>query len=385
MGEPHNHETFGARILIVDDSEEARTVLVRLLALEGFESDEAINGRDCLRKVDERRPDLILLDIMMPEMDGLETLRELRKTYPASVLPVIMVTALGGTQDVVRGLELGANDYITKPPQFEVLAARVRTQLRIKQLEDQRREDIIRLRQLSLMKDKFLQIAAHDLRNPLNNIFFGIQMLERFLDTDSPDIAAVLQTMHDSSGMMQSIISDFLDLGAIQAGQVRLSLAELDFNEMARTVIRQFSQYAIGKQVKLRIQIDEAMPPVIGDAGRLSQVTANLVSNAIKFSPPGSRVVVRTRLEDGRAYLEVADNGPGIPAEEMPYLFREFARLSNQPTGGEKSSGVGLSIARRLVEMHEGRIGCKSKPGTGSLFWFYVPVSGPTQIDSSQE
>ncbi|GAB4477286.1 MAG: hybrid sensor histidine kinase/response regulator [Anaerolineae bacterium] len=384
MSDPQNHETFSARILIVDDSEEARTVLVRLLALEGFEAEEAVNGRDCLRKVDESRPDLILLDIMMPEMDGLETLRELRKTYPASVLPVIMVTALGGTQDVVRGLELGANDYITKPPQFEVLAARVRTQLRIKQLEDQRREDIIRLRQLSLMKDKFLQIAAHDLRNPLNNIFFGIQMLERFLDIDSPDIAAVLQTMHDSSGMMQSIISDFLDLGAIQAGQVRLNLDELDFNEMARTVVRQFSQYAIGKQVKLRIQVDEAMPPVIGDASRLSQVTANLVSNAIKFSPPGSRVVVRTRLQDGRAYLEVADNGPGIPAEEMPHLFREFARLSNQPTGGEKSSGVGLSIARRLVEMHEGRIGCKSKPGTGSLFWFYVPVSGPGCDDDLQ-
>ncbi len=364
-------------ILVVDDAREARNILVRLLALEGFESIQAANGREALDMLDDFVPDLILLDVMMPEMNGLETLQHIRERFPASQLPVIMVTALGSAQDVVRGLELGANDYITKPPQFEVLAARVRTQMHIKALEDQSRRNIAQLEAMSALKDKFLQIAAHDLRNPLNNITFGIEMIERYLaDGEIDGAQELIGTIRVASRMMAGIINDFLDLGALQEGELQLRIDLMNLNETLQNVVEQYMAQAKGKSVSLRWQPDPALTQIWGDADRLAQVTSNLVSNAVKFCSAGDRVVVRTRADGDSAWVEVGDTGPGIPGAELPMLFQEFARLSNVPTGGERSSGVGLSIARRMVELHGGEIGARSKVGSGSVFWVRLPVNG---------
>lgn len=369
-------------ILVVDDAEEARSILVRLLALEGFESIQAANGREALAMLDDFVPDLILLDVMMPEMNGLETLEHIRARFPASQLPVIMVTALGSAQDVVRGLELGANDYITKPPQFEVLAARVRTQMRIKALEDQSRRNIEALEAMSALKDKFLQIAAHDLRNPLNNITFGIEMIDRYLaDGETDGAQELVGTIRVASRMMAGIINDFLDLGALQEGELQLRIDLMNLNDTVQNVVEQYMAQARGKSVSLRWQPDPAVVQIWGDADRLSQVTSNLVSNAVKFCSAEDRVVVRTRADGDSVWIEVGDTGPGIPDEEFPMLFQEFARLSNMPTGGERSSGVGLSIARRMVELHGGEIGARSKVGSGSVFWVRLPVEGPGEAE----
>lgn len=382
--EPEEQQGTIGRILVVDDSPEARSILCRLLAFEGFETYEAENGQRALSAIPEWSPDLVLLDVMMPQMDGLTTLEHIRQTHPASSLPVIMVTALGSTHDVVDGLERGANDYITKPPQFEILAARVRTQLRLKHLEDQRRKTIEQMRELNAMKDKFLQIAAHDLRNPLNNIIVGTEMVRRIVgDQVEEDLKHVLSSMRTAGQMMVGIVNDFLDLGAMQAGRLELRLDLLNLNETVEGATTQFNAYAAEKQTALELRLSPEVGQITGDAARIAQVTANLVSNAIKFSPTGARVVVRTRLEGDLAYVEVVDNGPGIAEEELPLLFQDYARLSNKPTGGERSSGVGLSIARRMIELHGGRVGVRSKVGVGSMFWMMLPVAGPEKNSGS--
>jgi two-component system sensor histidine kinase/response regulator len=369
-------------ILVVDDSHEGNRVLCVLLGHEGFLVKSAYGGQEAIEMILDDPPDLVLLDVMMPEIDGLEVLRRIRENPETMELPVIMVTALGDTQDVIEGLELGANDYLTKPPQFEILAARVRTQLKLKRLQDQRRQDILRLRELDTLKDKFLQIAAHDLRNPLNNIVMSAELLdehkEEFAQIDS-EFKRILRMVRMSIRMMQSIINDFLDLQAMQSGQLELERERTSLNDVIDQVLLQFSSYAEQKDVYVQSDLDHDLPDCFADPDRLMQIASNLIGNAIKYSLPGGSVIVTSRPRDGYLRVEVQDDGPGIPEEEMPLLFTPFSRLSNKPTGGEKSSGVGLSIARHLVELHEGTIGADSEAGIGSIFWFEIPVCNQGQ------
>ncbi len=379
-GSPAPGDPSPPRIVVVDDSPASTDTLARQMALEGWDVRAFNDPFEALEAIRADPPDLLLLDVMMPGMNGLAVLKAVRAQPPTADLPVIMLTALDEADDVVRGLDLGANDYLTKPPQFEILAARVRTQLKLKRLQDQRERDIAELRELSALKDKFLQIAAHDLRNPLGNITFGIDLLEQELarlETPVPNAATILQAMHNAASIMRSIVNDFLDLQAIRSGKVEMNWQPVSLNKLIEAVVAQYQTYAKDKNVALRTYLDADLPDTMADPDRLTQVLGNLVSNAIKFSPPGSAVGVRTREVNRRLLVEVADNGVGIPEAEIPLLFKEFARLSPRPTGGEKSSGVGLSIARQLVELHGGKIGVRSKVGQGSLFWFELPIKAP--------
>jgi hypothetical protein len=179
--------------------------------------------------------------------------------------------------------------------------------------------------------------------------------------------------MRSAANMMMVIVSDFLDHGAIRSGQIELSIQTVNLNRIVEQVVELFHPLANQKQIALKATFDPALGDMQADPNRLMQVVSNLISNALKFTPTGGKVVVGTQAGDGFQRVEVEDNGPGIAREEMPLLFQEFARLRNKPTGGEKSSGLGLSIARQLVELHGGRIGAESTLDKGSVFWFEIP------------
>jgi len=377
-GEPSDNPL--GRILIVDDREESARIMAVFLAEEGHEVEVAHRGKVALNMIAENQPDLVILDVMMPGMSGLEVLEELR-SHPETVdLPVIVVTALSETANIVKGIELGATDYLPKPPRFEILLARVRTQIRLKQLQDQRKGYMKRLQELDAIKDRFLQIAAHDLKNPLNNIIVGLELLDRFTafvaEKERGDYVQIIEMMMAASYTMDNLIKDFLDLNALQYGQLELDREWVSPNRIAKDTLAQFQAYAREKHLDLVTTLDSHMPDCFVDRDRISQVFSNLVGNAIKFSPPGATVAVRTSvLKDGHsALIEVEDNGPGIPPEEQPDLFKPFASISNTPTGKEVSTGIGLSIARQLVEMHGGEIGVLSTRDKGSTFWFTLPV-----------
>jgi signal transduction histidine kinase len=330
--------------------------------------------------IESFKPDVLILDVRKPGMDGFQVLQSIRENPATTELPVIMVTAMSDTQDVVYALELGANDYISKPPQVEILVARVRTQLKLKALMDQRRRDLVQLRQLDSMKDNFLAVAAHDLKNPLHNIGFGAELLKEYAEqleeAARNEMLTIIGTIESASATMQVIVDDYLDLQTMRAGQFVINRETVDLTAVIKDVLDQIRVRATGKALTLETHLSDDLPSVNGNPDRLAQVIGNLVSNAIKFSPPGAVVTVRAMPRTtGGLRIEVEDNGPGIPAEEMDLLFQEFARLSNRPTGGEKSSGVGLSIARRLVELHGGTIGAKSVRGQGSTFWVELPES----------
>lgn len=364
---------FGGRILVVDDDENNRDLLIRRLRLEDHHIEGAEGGRRALEMIHAGDYDLVLLDIMMPEVNGIEVLRRLRETHSPAALPVIMATAKDDSHDVADALKLGANDYVTKPLDMIVLLARIQTQLRL--LWFQRESE-----RLGRLREHFISIASHDLKSPLSHVFGYANLIleiEAARSEPNEEIIGFGRRIVEAARTMRSIVEDFLDFQALQEGQLHLDRADNDLNAIAREVIRDNETYARQKQMTLAADLDPALPPLSLDAPRIRQVVQNLVDNAIKFSPAGGHPRLRTSRAGDAVRLEVSDDGPGLNPGDLEIAFDRYARLSNKPTGGEKSSGLGLTIARFLVEAHGGRIGVHNNDGGGATFWFELPAVPP--------
>jgi signal transduction histidine kinase len=351
-------------LLIVDDNPDNLDMLSRRLVRLGYKVELADGGQKALEMIGTQKYDLVLLDIMMPEIDGMQVLTTIRKTQSIADLPVIMATAKNQSNDVVEALKLGANDYVTKPIDFPVLVARMQTHLT--------------LRNLSRLKDEFLRIASHDLKNPLWSVQTAAQMVEELVpvgEVMTEQAARMLMMVAKQTQEMQRIVEDFLDFQAAEDGQLTLVLEKTNLNEIARRVVEINQDYAQRKGAELSLELETDLPYIKADGARLSQVANNFVGNAIKFSPKGSGMaVIRTRSENDLVVLEVSDAGPGLKEDDLAKAFGKYARLSNRPTGGEKSSGLGLAICKQMIEMHGGQVGVRNNPGGGATFWFSLPV-----------
>lgn len=353
------------RILIVDDNEMNRDLLSRRLVRQGYEVSAASGGREALQLLEAERFDLALFDVMMPEVSGLEALTELRKTRSLMDLPVIMVTAKNQSEDVVEALKLGANDYVTKPIDFPVLLARVQTALQLKRL--------------SALKDEFLRIASHDLKNPLTEVLGVASLVELMVPVGAvmPEkMHALLGNLKKSARRMQGIVEDFLDFQALEDGAMKLRQAPFDLAEVASEVLQGNETYALSKQVGLEAQGLEGGPHwALGDRDRVGQVLQNFVDNALKFSPPGAGPVqLRLELQAGGTWrLGVRDHGPGLTEADLAKAFQKWSKLSAVPTAGEKSSGLGLAICKQMMEGMGGRIGAGPEPSGGAVFWCELP------------
>lgn len=346
-------------------------LLERLFARD-YEVITASNGREALELLQKKAFDCLLLDIMMPGISGLQVLEKLRADPLTADLPVILVSALADRQDVVRGLKMGANDYVPKPIEMDVLSARVQTQIMLKQLQDQRKLAIAELERAQELKDQLLRIASHDLKSPLANIGM-IRFLLRDALADNPSALEFVDMLDNVSEHMLAVIRDFLDTAAIQSGELDLVPEVLPVSDLIYEVCEQYRLAALRKQITLDI------PPVEGeihaDHMRTVQALDNLVSNGIKYSPMNSVVTVTAQPVDDMVRFSVTDAGPGIPDAERSRLFTQFGRLSTRPTGGESSTGLGLWIVKHLVTIQGGNVGVETTPGGGSTFWMELPIS----------
>jgi len=351
-------------LLVVDDNEMNRDMLSRRLQREGYTVTIAEDGYQAMELIKSHKFDLVLLDIMMPGISGFEMLPIIRQTQSLADLPIIMATAKDQSEDIVEGLKLGANDYVTKPIDFPVLLARIQIHLQ--------------LRGLSQLKDEFLRIASHDLKNPLSTILMSAHIIHDKVQPGTPmteQFFNMLNFIVRRGEEMQRIIHDFLDFQAMEDGKVGLDMRPTSLNEIARDVVANNQEYAKNKEITLYAEIDEAIPEINADIARLTQVTQNMVGNAVKFSQKGSVAVVRTTLADGDVTLQVCDSGPGLTSDDLERAFAKYARLSNKPTGGESSSGLGLAICKQMIDLHGGKIGVRNNPDRGATFWFSIPVN----------
>ncbi len=350
-------------LLIVDDNEMNRDLMSRRLRREGYATDVAEDGYRAMEMIQKNAYDLILLDIMMPGLSGFDMLPMIRALYDIAELPVIMATAKDQSEDIVEGLRLGANDYVTKPIDHPVLLARIQLHLK--------------MRQLAKLKDEFVRIASHDLKNPLSTVMMAAHIVRERVPPGSmmqEQFHQMLTYITRHSEEMQRIIRDFLDFQALEDGALSIESDAFNLSEAAQMLLQENSTYAESKQIALTSRIDPVLPVIQADGARIRQVGQNLVGNAIKFCPEGSTVIIRTRREGQQAVFEVTDDGPGLTASDFQKVFNKYSRLSNQPTGGEKSTGLGLAICKQFIELHSGTIGVFNNPERGATFWFKLPI-----------
>lgn len=352
-------------ILIVDDTPANLGVLVETLGAAGYRLMVAEDGEEALAQTAETAPDLILLDVMMPGIDGFETCRRLRAQATTADTPVLFMTALNETPDKVRAFAAGGVDYLSKPIEHEEALARVRTHLALRRL---RRELAEQLAQ----KEQFMRMAGHDLRNPVCLILMAVELARR--SAGRPEqVAQHLASIGESVAQIRRIIDTFLGIrmplaGCAQAGAVDLGL-------LATAVVRQHAPAAERKRIALEVESGTTSVVAHGDAPLLYQALANLVSNALKYTPAGGRVQVRAEKTAGVVRLLVRDSGPGVPAEERAALFTPGARLSPRPTAGEESYGHGLAIVKQLMTAHGGQVGAEFPASGGSEFWIELPAA----------
>jgi two-component system, sensor histidine kinase and response regulator len=358
-------------ILAVDDEPANLALLERLLKSQ-YRIMSVNSGQGALDMLVQAPFDLVLLDIMMPGMNGLEVLENIRRTSSTSDLPVILISALTEIRDITYGLELGANDYITKPIDLDVTQARVQTQISLKLLQDERKAAIVRLEEAQEMKNRFVRMASHDLKGPLMSLRMIFSLLPRKIELD-PGIQELMDAADSTLDTMHMVIKDFLDTAALQSSEMDLHLGQLSVEQMVNELVTEHSINSNRKNIGL--SLGEVSGSIYADAARFRQALGNLISNAIKYSPPDTTVQIWSECTPDTVQIFVADQGPGIPLEEQGRLFTEFGKLSPRPTGGEASTGLGLWIVKHLINLQHGQVGLISPPEGGSIFWIEMPAA----------
>jgi two-component system sensor histidine kinase/response regulator len=378
MDDPHANPSIdlkGRRILAVDDDRINLRIIGGILRNEGYEIGEATSGEQALEVYATFQPNLVLLDVMMPGIDGFATCRTLKKTYGDKCAPVIFVTAKSEADDVVMGFDAGGVDYLTKPFRPKEVVARIRTHLSNQQLVEQQKDLVEQLSKANSAKDRFLGMCAHDLRNPLSSIRGLAELMdENALGVLTAEQKEIIQTIHGASTSMLQLVNELLDVATIEAGHLKLEKEPVSNVEIVEKSVHLSNIEAAKKNTRIELVKISFDPIVDVDRNKIRQVVDNLINNAVKYSPRGSIVTVLIHANDTHAGFAVRDSGPGIPESERHKLFKDYGRLSTQPTGGEKSTGLGLAICRKIVEAHDGTIGVGDVPGRGAEFIVSLPL-----------
>ncbi len=366
-----NFDLRGRKILIVDDDRLNIRILGGILRGEGYVLADAISGETALDRYASFQPDLVLLDVMMPGIDGFETCRQLNKIYGDTCAPVIFITAKNESDDVVKGLGAGGVDYLPKPFKAKEVLARLRSHLQNRILSEQRKQLVDQLSKANAAKNRFLGMAAHDLRNPLASIRGLAEFLrEGAVGPLNADQVDLLNTIHAASQSMLELVNELLDVATIESGELKLRLEAMNLSEVIAKSVAMMNIEAAKKSTTISFDPQGLAPVIMLDGAKMRQVIDNLLSNAVKYSPPGSAVTVNIRSDPASrtCSFAVQDQGPGIPDSERDKLFKDFSRLSNLPTAGEKSTGLGLAICRKIIEAHRGVITAENLPSRGCEF-----------------
>jgi len=362
-------------ILIVDDIIDNLHMLMDMLEVQGHQVRIAMSGQEALEAIKKQKPDLILLDIQMPGMDGYEVCERVKADKSTTDIPVIFLSALTETSDIVKGFEVGGVDYVSKPFQFREVLARVESQLAVSQqrqeIEELRERDRQQFEALADIKERFIRSAFHDLKNPLSAIIMYNQTMRTSPPQSEEEIIEATYSIEGLAQKMHNIVTGILDLAQVQVGN--LPLTDTPIQPILEHVIQSNKIQAQQKNINLMLEVPDEEIVLKVNEHYFERVFDNLVSDAIKYTPAGGDVRLMMHVGDGCVEIMVEDNGLGIPEKDLPNLFEAFYRVKKTSHRNENGSGLGLSIVAAIVAEHGGRIDVESAEGEGSRFIVTMP------------
>lgn len=358
-------------LLVVDDTEDNLDLLEFALKKKPIHMLRASSGMECLEIALREQPDIILLDIQMPEMDGFQTMERLRADPRTAKIPVIFLTAARkDPQSIAQGILAGAEEYLTKPIDVDELIARVRSIYKVTATE----------RELQKLRSQFMAMLVHDLRTPLTVMLGGVDYVlgvaeeHQPLDQDAKDI---LVRMMNSTAAMIGLVNELLDLSKYEAGQIKLEKKPVSVQEFITRSLHLVKLQFKRKHIELHTSFVSDLPFIEIDAKKFEQVLSNLLGNALKFTPSGGKVTVSARCDAAGKHvlIDVIDTGVGMKSEELMYLFEHYRQASSSEKTKEKGTGLGLAICKLIVTAHGGTISVVSEEGKGSTFTIAMPIS----------
>ena len=359
-------------ILMVDDNPANLQVLTSMLKQSGWRPRPVTSGQLGLQAARKEPPDLVLLDVNMPEMNGYEVCEQLKADARLADIPVIFVSALGETMDKVRGFSVGGVDYITKPFQLDEVKARVTTHLELRRQRRELQASYEKLRESERLRDSLVHMIVHDLRSPLTAIsayleLFGQAAKEKLGAETQEDVANAL---HATRNMIR-MINGILDVSKMEAQMMKLDLRECDLVRVVGQSLDDLESL-VGSR-RLAFKPPAAPARVLADQEIISRIVQNFLANALRFTPADGEIHVGLVAEAEHVRVFVADTGPGIPPDFRESIFDKFFQIGGSALPTNRSTGLGLAFCKMAVEAHGGRIGVDSELGKGSSFWFTLP------------
>lgn len=370
-------------ILIVDDTEANVRLLSHVLRGVGFQPIVAFNGTDAIELITHRKPDLVLLDIMMPDMTGYEVSKEIMKEDELKTIPIIFLSALSETSNKVEGFESGGVDYITKPFQKDEILARIKTHLFLAKLQKERDEriEIFRKRELELSelnrkKDDLVRMVSHDIKNPLTGIVGLANLIKKNPEIPQKDQLEMLLVMESSGQKLLDLVEKMLDNEDSNNTASESTLIEGSLEDLVEKVVSVNRPKAILKKINLLVEKNILLDNVLLDHTKIEIALNNLVSNALKFTPKEGAVILTVISDANSIQFTVSDTGIGIPQEIVDSLFKNdgFKNNSKLGTDGEIGTGLGLDVVEKYILLHNGQVTVESQENEGTTFYIKIPV-----------
>ena len=371
MNDSHSEQ---ARVVIVDDTPENLELLESFLEGLGFRVFALPNGEMALKAIARSRPDIVLLDIVMPGMNGYEVCRRLKADPATADIPVIFLSALAEPRDKIQAFAAGGVDYVAKPLQMEEVQARVRTHVELSRRKRELEANCQRLRDLERLRDNLTHMIVHDLRAPLTVIGFNLEMLRSLIPNLAPEVEEIFASAESNTCRLAEMIAQLLDVGRLESGQMPLRRTPTNLLDLVHSVRKSVAALAGDRRLAICCT---GVTDAICDADLVSRVLANLLANAFKYGPDSVEVEVTLDGSPDHVRVAITDRGPGIPAVDQARIFDKYAQLETK--NRRSGFGIGLAFCRLAVEAHGGRIGVVSEIDRGSTFWFVVPRNPPDQ------
>jgi len=369
---------------VADDTNTVRLMLSRYVTKMGHRVTEARDGRETLELVQSRPFDLVLLDVLMPELDGYEVLEQIKSDPHLRQIPVVMISALDELESVARCIEHGAEDYLPKPINPTLLRARVSACLEKKRLWDELEKNFHQLQELERLRDDLTDMVVHDLRTPLTSLLTGLYALDTLGDLNEPQRESWKISLSGGRKLL-AMINDLLDISKMEAGSLQLDCTEVPVRELVDSALEQVIQLSRDQAIDLRVEVANQPGTIRCDAEKVRRTLVNLLGNAIRFTPQGGRITLTAgsapstptpqhlNTSTPQILFQISDTGEGIPREAFSRIFEKFGQVGHRIAGQPRSTGLGLTFCKMAVEAHGGRIWVESTLGEGSTFSFTLP------------